>query len=363
MMEPKNKKIWIAVIAIIAVLAIVAGYLTYSGSGSLTGTKQITDMAGRTVQIPAQINKVLATSPPSTNLIYMLAPDKLGGWNSNLTAEQKKYTPEKYQNLPVVGGWYSTFQGNPENFLVQNPDVLMFDKANLRNSSPSTDNMQQLMGSIPVVVMQSSVNATNYTPSIQFTGKLLGAEDKAAKLISFYDKVLKNVNDTVSTIPQDQKVRVYYAEGPAGLQTDPNGSPHSQLINICGGVNVAEVPLKGGNGMSEVNMEQVLQWNPDIIITNNPQYYKKVYTNSSWQNVKAVQNKKVYLAPTAPLGWFDRPPGVNTIIGIPWTAKVLYPDKFTSFNMTSLTKEFYQDFYHVTLTDDDVKVIMNNQTI
>nr|WP_279383456.1 hypothetical protein [Methanobacterium formicicum] len=42
---------------------------------------------------------------------------------------------------------------------------------------------------------------------------------------------------------------------------------------------------------------------------------------------------------------------------------MLYPDKFTSFNMTSLTKEFYQDFYHVTLSDDDVKTIMSNQTI
>nr|WP_319373479.1 ABC transporter substrate-binding protein [uncultured Methanobacterium sp.] len=362
-MEPNNKKILIAAIVIVAVVAVVAGYLSYSGNNVLNGTTQITDMAGRTVQIPTQINTVLATSPPSTNLVYMLAPDKLGGWNSNLTAEQKKYTPEKYQNLSVVGGWYSTFQGNPENFLTQKPDVVIFDKANLGNGTPSIDNMQQMMGSIPVVAMQSSINATNYAPSIQFMGKLLGAESSSNKLIAFYDKSLKTVNNTVSTIPQDQKVRVYYAEGAAGLQTDPEGSPHSQLISICGGVNVANVPIKEGNGMSNVNLEQVLQWNPDLIITNNPQFFKNIYTNSSWQNVKAVQDKKVYLAPTAPQGWFDRPPGVNTIIGIPWTAKVLYPDKFTSFNMTSLTKEFYQDFYHVTLTDDDVKVIMNNQTI
>jgi iron complex transport system substrate-binding protein len=363
MMESKNKKILIAVIAIIAVVAAVASYLSFSGTNLLTGSNQITDMTGRTVQVPAQVNKVIATSPPSTNLVYILAPDKLGAWNSNLTAEQKKYTPEKYQKLPVVGGWYSTFQGNPENFLAQNPDVIMFDKANLKNSTPTADDMQQLMGSIPVVAMESSINVTNYTPSIQFAGKLLGAEENSTKLINFYEKVLKTVNSTVSTIPQDQKVKVYYAEGPSGLQTDPSGSPHSQLIDLCGGINVAQVPLKQGKGMSDVNMEQVLQWNPEIIITNNPQFFKNIYTNSSWNNVKAVQDHKVYLAPTAPLGWFDRPPGVNTIIGIPWTAKVLYPDKFTSFNMTSLTKEFYQDFYHVTLSDDDVKTIMSNQTI
>lgn len=352
------------IIAIIAIIVIVGGYAAYNYNPvSANGTVKMTDMAGRTVYVPAEITKALSTSPPSTNTIYMLAPDKLGGWNSNLTAEQKKYTPEKYQNLPVIGGWYSTYQGNPENFISQNPSVILYDRANLGNSSPDVNNMQQMMGSIPVAVVMSSTNATNYTPSIQFTGKLLGATDKSDKLVDFYKTVLSQVNGTASTIPQDQKIRVYYAEGAAGLQTDPSGSPHSQLIDLCGGINVAQVQLKSGNGMSEVNMEQVLQWNPDLIITNNAQFYSKVYNNSSWQNVKAVKDKKVYLAPTAPLGWFDRPPGVNTIIGIPWTAKVLYPDKFKSINMTKLTKQFYSEFYHVNLTDEDVKFIMNNQTL
>lgn len=351
------------IIVIIAIVGVFAGYLTYNNPVSSNGTVKLVDMTNRTVYVPAQINKVLATSPPTTDLVYMLAPDKLAGWNYNLTAEELKYTPSQYQNLPVVGGWYSTFQGNPETFIAQNPDIILYDWAMHGNSSPTMDGMQQMMGNIPVVGLQSSTNATNYTPSIQFTGKLLGATKNADKLVDFYNSVLQPVETTVSTIPQDQKVRVYYAEGSAGLQTDPSGSQHSQLIDLCGGINVAQVPLKQGNGMSDVNMEQVLQWNPDVIITNNPQFYSEVYTNSSWQNVKAVSDHKVYLAPTAPLGWFDRPPGVNIIIGIPWTAKVLYPDKFKNFNMTKLTKQFYADFYHVNLTDDDVRTIMSNQTL
>ncbi|MCE7699181.1 MAG: ABC transporter substrate-binding protein, partial [Methanobacterium paludis] len=190
----------------------------------------------------------------------------------------------------------------------------------------------------------------------------LGVEDQANKLISFYDNMTTIVNSTVSNISEGDKVTVYYAEGTSGLQTDPNGSAHSQLITFCGGINVANVALKQGNGMSDVSMEQVLVWNPEVIITNNPQFYNGVYSNSSWQDVTAVQNKRVYLAPTVPEGWFDRPPGVNTIIGIPWTAKVLYPDKFQNLNMTSLTEEFYSEFYHVNLTDSDVKNILSNET-
>ncbi len=359
-----DKKIIIAIIAVIAIVAVAAWYTGTSSSVPGTGNTTITDMIGRSVNVPGQINTVLATSPPVTNLVYMLAPDKLAGWNSNLTDEEKEYMPSKYQNLPNVGGWYGTYTGNPETFIAMKPDIILDDVSLTKNSS-STDqinDMQQKMGSISVVSVLSSTNITNYTPSIQFIGKLLGAQKQADDLVAFYNNVSQNVTSTVSSIPDNEKVRAYYAEGPTGLQTDPSGSMHSQLINFCGGINVAQVPVTQGNGMSEVSMEQVLKWNPDVIITNNPQFYSGIYSNSSWSEVKAVQNHKVYLTPTVPLGWFDRPPGVNTIIGIPWTAKVLYPDKFKDLNMTSLTKEFYSEFYHANLTDSDVKNVLNNQT-
>lgn len=358
-----NKKIIVAVIALIAVIAVVAGYMGIGSSIPGTGNTTAIDMTGRTVHVPGEINTVLATSPPVTNIIYMLAPDKLGGWNSNLTDDSKKYMPEKYQNLTIVGGWFGTYTGNPETFIAANPSLILDDVSLNKNSSSAEqiNNMQSKMGSISVLGVLSSANVTNYTPSIQFIGKILGEEQHADKLISFYNNVTKTVNSTVSTIPENEKVRVYYAEGPAGLQTDPSGSQHSQLIDLCGGINVAQVAVKQGMGMSSVSMEQVLAWNPEIIITNDKQFYNSIYSNSSWKDVKAVQDKKVYLAPTSPIGWFDRPPGVNTIIGIPWTAKALYPDKFKNLDMTSLTKEFYSEFYHYNLTDSDVSSLLNNQ--
>jgi iron complex transport system substrate-binding protein len=356
-----DKKIVAALIVIVALITVIATY-SYSSSIPGTGNTTITDMTGRSVHVPGEINKVLTVSPPTTNLVYMLAPDKLGGWNFNLTDNEKEYMPSKYQSLPIIGGWFSTYQGNPETFIAQSPDVILDDVNVMGNSSPTLDTMQNKMGSISVVGLNSSTNVTNYAPSIKFVGKLLGVEDQANKLINFYDNMTTTVNSTVSNISEGDKVTVYYAEGTSGLQTDPNGSAHSQLITFCGGINVANVALKQGNGMSDVSMEQVLVWNPEVIITNNPQFYSSVYSNSSWQDVTAVQNKRVYLAPTVPEGWFDRPPGVNTIIGIPWTAKVLYPDKFQNLNMTSLTEEFYSEFYHVNLTDSDVKNILSNET-
>jgi len=173
---------------IVILVSIFAGYTLVNQKTHTEGNIQINDMVGRSVVVPSMINKVIATAPPTTNLVYMIAPDKLGAWNSILTDKEKLYIPQKYQDLPVVGGWFSSNQGNPETFVVLNPNVVLYDYNNNTNSSPTMDSMQQMMGSIPVVGIQSSNNVTNFTPSIEFTGRLLGQEGNANKLVTFINQ-------------------------------------------------------------------------------------------------------------------------------------------------------------------------------
>ena len=54
-----------------------------------------------------------------------------------------------------------------------------------------------------------------------------------------------------------ERVTVYYAEDTDGLETEPPGSVHAQLIDFCGGRNVADVQMNGQNGETDVSMEQV----------------------------------------------------------------------------------------------------------
>ena len=60
--------------------------------------------------------------------------------------------------------------------------------------------------------------------------------------------------------------RIYYAEGMKGLNTDPSGSVHSLLIDLAGGVNVAQTDILPGKGMTDVSLEQIYRWNPDLIL-------------------------------------------------------------------------------------------------
>lgn len=344
-------------IVIITFLLLISVMTASAADAGAAGAKSITDMADRTLTVPSTITKVLSTYPPTTEMIYMLAPDTLMGWQTdegNMT-----YMPEKYRTLPVVGGWYGGLKGNYETFISMNPEVVFEGFTKTDGYMDTINDRQTHLDPIPVIEVLDTTDVNKYTPSIKYMGDALGVPEKADELIAFYENIYKKVKDIAVTIPDSEKKKVYYAEGPTGLTTDPPGSSHAQLIDLCGGINVADVQQKGGMGMTPVNMEQILSWNPDIIITGDKGFYGKIYSDPAWQKLKAVQDKQVYLYPANPFGWFDRPPCLNTIIGIPWTAKVLYLDKYKDIDLKSLTKEYYQKFIHTDLSDSDVSKILS----
>ena len=326
------------------------------------GTNQITDMVGRELTVPEHIDSVIATSPPSTILVYMLAPDKLAGWNF-VNSYDHTLMDDKYLNLPVIGGWYGTESGNYETMISLNPDIVIEGYNTQGDLNDTILPRQESFGSIPVVAVSgSTVYVLKSEPTIEFMGTLLDCEDQADKLIDFRNTVLTEINNTIKNIPEDQRVHVYYAEGPKGLATDPSGSQHSQVIDICGGINVANCTLTPGNGMTAVSMENVIAWNPEVILTPNPQFYNSVYSDPLWANIDAVANKRVYLAPQNPMCWIDRPQGAHLILGTVWTAKVLYPDQFSDMDLESLTSEFYSDFFHYDLTEEELNSLLYPET-
>jgi iron complex transport system substrate-binding protein len=361
-----NKKNLNLIMALSLVLLCVALFsagcttTTQPAAQPAKATHTITDMTGRPVIVPGTITRAVSTSPPTTIELFVLAPDKLIGINFDVNKQDGNvYMSQKYRALPNVGGWFGKTTGNYETFIAANPEVVIEGGALTGNFSTTVEERQQKFGTIPVVGVLDSSNVTGYSSSIQFLGTLLGEEHQAASLTEYYKRVLTTVTSRVSSIPQSGKTRVYYAEGPKGLQTDPTGSSHAELIELAGGINVADCQILPGMGMTPVSMEQVTKWNPEVIIVGDPGFYATIYNDTLWQQIPAVKTHRVYLVPQSPFTWFDRPPGVNRIIGIPWTAKVLYPEKFKDVDLPALTKEFYSKFYHYDLSESEVNSLLD----
>lgn len=327
---------------------------------TVSGKVQLTDMAGRKLEVPAKINRVFSTNPVGMILVYSLAPEKMAAINYKFTPEAAKYVQPEFAKLPNVGGWYGETTCNTEELMKIHPDVILSVSILNESTKSQADQIQKQLG-IPVVVLDYDINQLD--KCYEFAGKLLGEEKRAAELGSYCRQTLDDVKKKAATIKPDERVKVYYAEGPKGLQTEPKGSMHMQVLEMVGADNVANVAMKGGMGMTPVSLEQVLAWNPDVILTwtmvgQKSQVYDTITGDARWSKVEAIKDKKVYEVPAEPYNWFDRPPSVGRVLGLKWLGNLLYPDVY-KYDMVKETKTFYKKFYHYDLTDKEVKELLN----
>lgn len=355
-------------IILLTILALVmSSCLAGCGKGETQETNKaaepevrtIVDMAGREHSIPAQIDKVFSTSPVGTILLYTIDPKLLIGWNYELRPGEKEYILPEYQSLPNLGGWYAKATCNTEELLKIHPDIIISMGAFNETTISQADKIQQQVG-IPVIIMDGELD--KLADVYDFAGKLLNNEKATKELAAYCRETVKDVHAKAEKITEDQGVRVYYAEGAEGLETDPKGSSHTEVLDMAGGVNVADVGMKGGMGMTPVSLEQILSWNPDVILSwNDTQggYYSKIQNDSKWASIAAVKNHKVYAVPSGPFNWFDRPPSINRILGLKWLGNLLYPDVY-KYDMDKETREFYKKFYHYDLSDEELDSLLKD---
>lgn len=340
---------------------------TVNATEEKSATSDIVDMAGRKVTIPSpsKIKKVYSVSPIGTTFMYTLAPGKIAGLNYKLSEGEKQYTNDTYKNLPILGGNFGQGQTiNKEEVLKVNPDVILNMGDLTKSTAADCDKIQEDLG-IPVVYVTGDLDKLD--KAYEFVGKITGDTKKAKELGDYCKTTYDEVKKIASKIPEDKKVNVYYAEGPKGTQTDPKGSSHTELLDLIGANNAAQIEVKQGYGRSEVSMEQILKWNPETILIcfdqgfmdKSQDPYNIITTDASWKNVKAVQDKKVYSIPYMPYNWFDRPPSVIRILGAKWLGNLLYSDYY-KYDMKKETKEFYKKFFHMDITDEQYREITNN---
>lgn len=335
---------------VMSVLAFV-----FWGGFSKGEARQIVDMTGRTVTVPDKIEKIYGTSPPATNLIYGVDPGRIVGLNFGVNEAEKKFIDQRLLSLPVVGGWFG--QGhtpNMESLLVVRPDVILVwqYKNGMRNVDVEAA-MRPLNASIVFVVLD---NLTDYPAVFRFMGYLLGEEARTNLLAAYAEKTIADMERLRSIIPEKERVRVYYAENPDGLSTECATSIHAALIPLCGGVNVHLGVAQDGYGMEKVSMEQVLVYDPDVVLTHDGGFYARLFEDKRWQGIRAVQDNRVYLIPRLPMNWFDRPPSFMRLLGARWLAHRLYPQEYP-LDVREETRRFYALFLNHELEPADLEAL------
>jgi len=318
--------------------------------------RTVTDSAGRTVTLPDRIDHVFAAGGPASVVVYAMRPETMVGWPRALRAEERPFIAPGQRDLPEVG--LLTGRGdtaNVETVLKMKPDLIV-DYGSVRQTFATlADSVQQRTG-IPYVLIDGRFEAT--AASFRLLGNIFGAPEHGEALAKYSDDLFKSLAATLASIPEEQRPRVYLARGPDGLETGLRGSINTEIIERAGGRNVADAQDQR-RGIANVSPEQILAWNPDIIVTWDRNFHDKLAKGSDplWQGIKAVKDGRVYLAPTAPFGWIDRPPSINRLIGLRWLANLFHGARFP-FDIRQDTRAFCKLFYHVDVSDADLDTLI-----
>ncbi|MDO4183501.1 MAG: ABC transporter substrate-binding protein [Coriobacteriia bacterium] len=325
-------------------------------------TQTIVDDAGRELQIPTAdaIQSIFFTSSLAQVYIVALIPEKLGGTASKFDEQELEYLPEGIEKLPYMGTLHNNDEIDREALLCEDIDIMFsISGVGLTTQNISEAEEIQAQTGIPVVLVDGSFDKVG--KAFRFLGDILDRKARAEELAQYVDRIYAEVSSVVKTIPLKDRIPVYYAEGPEGLQTEPETSQHMLAFLEAGATCVADCEETYGGGMTDVSLEQVLKWDPEVIIAWDSEIrggaYDDILTNKNWADIKAVKTGRVYAMPNLPWAWCDRPPGVNRIMGLQWICNLLYPDVY-NIDIIERTQEFFDVMLGVELTREQaLKVV------
>jgi iron complex transport system substrate-binding protein len=322
----------------------------------LAQAKPFTDSAGRRVDVPDQIRRVFPAGPPASVTLFTMAPEKMLGWTRAPGPEARPFLPAQYASLPEIGRL--TGRGNTVNLesVVQLAPDLVLDVGSTTATYVSLADQVQEQTHIPAVLIGGRLAETATT--LRTIGGLLGIPERAEALAGYAETVLGGVKEAVTKIPSAGRPSVYVARGPRGLETAVGGSIGSEVVDLLGARNVVDKKA-GGRAIVDVSPEQILAWQPDVILTVDRRFYAVVRTDPVWREVKAIQAGHIYFAPDLPFSWLDNPPAANRLMGLLWLGKLLYPASFPQ-DIRAEVRRFYALFYQQEPSDAQLDSLLAN---
>ena len=327
-------------------------------------TITVTDHADKQVEVPADIQRIAVCDIyplPSVLAVFFDSADKIVGMpEASMTAAQNGLLGQLYPEiLNADTGYYDGQTVNLEELAKLEPDVVFY-------SASSTEIGDQLTNA-GFAAVGISVNKWNYNCIetlnnwISLLGQMFPDSDKAKIVEQKSNEMYNMVQERVKDIPDEERANAFFLfqYSDTTLLTSGQQFFGQWWADAIGAKNVA-TELSTDNSVA-VNMEQVYEWNPDLIfMTNFNTYYPDdLYNNTvegyDWSAVKAVQDKRVF---KMPLGMYrSYTPGVDCPVTLLWMAKTAYPEKFEDVDVIAEAKDYYKEVFGIELSDEQAQSI------
>ena len=337
------------IVFILILAGLLAGLLAGCGVCIADETRTITDITGNQVTIPANVTRAVNIDPFTAQFLYVIGADtQLVGTTFGPGNVDVLKTVEPYlSSLPTAGHKDNL---NKEQLMVLEPQVVISTV-----DYPNANEDQAVLG-LPYVILDFE-SVDNLVATVRILGQVFGKETGADEFISYYNEKMDMLRSDLLALPEEGIKSVYFAQRKPA-QTLGDDYYEADIVAIAGADNVAQ-GISGGDNV--VSMDQIYTWNPDVIILL-PYCSANVSTileDPAWQALPAVQNKKVYRMPKYLMTW--EMPVPESVLATMWMENTLYPE-YVSYDLNEEIQEFYEKWYHLTLTDEDISTILADTT-
>lgn len=315
-------------------------------------TRVFTDSVGREVTLPNEITKIAVTGPLAQIVVFSIAPDEMVGIVTPWSKASEMILSESHYQLPVLGQLYGgKGEMNLETLLSSGAQIVI-DVGEPKETIVSDLDALQEQTNIPFVHITTSLETMDQ--AYDLLGDLLNKEEEASILSDYCREIYDESQEIASKV---DKANVLYCLGDKGQNVIANGSYHGEIIDMMtNNLAVVEQPVSRGTG-NEVDMEQIVKWNPDVILFAPDSIYDHVKDDPAWSNITAIKNNQYYQVPEGPYNWMGFPPSVQRYLGLMWMTHVLYPDHVEG-TLYEAVNEYFQLFYHSDLSETLYKEIV-----
>jgi iron complex transport system substrate-binding protein len=298
------------------------------------------DSSGRSVRLPVEIKRIITTGPVSQMFLAAAAPDLMCALSVSLTPAEKEFLPPFLAALPVVGQFYGDANFNPEEIARLAPDVIIDIGDPKPGIANDMENIFRATGT-PVVHISATLHTT--PQAFRILGELLNRKEKGGALANFCEKTLASAGSVMEKAGNNKR-KILHCAGTRGLYVLAKGSFHSEILDwMADNQAVLDNPSSRATG-NEVNPEQIMLWNPQIIIFGLKNVYDTAASDPVWRQMSAVQNGLYFYVPQSPYNWLSSPPAINRFLGILWLGNVLYP-QLVNYDLYEECAEYFRLFY------------------
>ena len=270
------------------------------------------DGSGEKIEIEEKPESIVSLLPSNTETAYALGlGDKIIGVSDYCNF------PTEAADKPKVGG----LEINVEKVLELNPDILLLSASHFNNAKETIKQFQT--AGIDVVIVPDANSFEEAYKTIELIATATGTSEKGQEIIAKMKNEVADIQKKASGIKEKKKVWIEVSSSP-DLYTAGSNTFMGDMLEIIQAENIAA----DQEGWITISEEQVIERNPDVIITtygyyiDNPE--EQIYGRKAWSEVRAVKNKQIYDVNNDTVSR----PGPRLTEGLQMLAEKIYPETF-----------------------------------